>query len=494
MSLLLCFAGAPGPVARAQGQPPRGPSEVEAALERWDDAGLAALARDEGDAALRALAGGAGDFLAGRYREAEERLSGLAREPAATPEARGVGQHLLEKAGAWRLVTGTLHRELLVEGVELLAPPAEAPLLRPFVQEVLDATKQAFPDAWDGVARPGLRVVILPREEAFSMVSDLQDADVLGAGVRGVMLYRTVFVLSPSAVHSGYDWQRVLAHELLHALIRTTARGPLPVWFDEGMAWTLDSVWRTGKPRSPGAVDRGLLAAAARGRSLHSWTVLESSFGRTGSPREARLAFVQAGVAFRVILDAAGPDAGWNLCRSAGEGRDFDTVLKEITGQPPQRLRRRAESAWSTPGSRADLSAARIRFDLESDPDGIAAQDRMSLADLVWGRGHPAEALRILQGIGDEELRAMPSWALRAGRLLLELGRPEEAAAVVAPALEMAEDDSQLVLARALAYERVGDRDGARGLLEQALRLQPFAADLRVRLLKLGGGLDDRER
>lgn len=411
--------------------------------------------------------------------------------------AQGAGQDLTERAAAWQVVTAPLRREVIDEGVEFFAPEFFAPeeeweILRPLVAEVLSGTREAFPGPME--AASGFRVVILPRVEQLAMVTDLSTAEVISAGVRGVTISDTIFVLTPSAEAAGYDWQRVLAHELLHLLARSLSRASLPTWFEEGLAWSLDDRWRAGPIRRPGPVDMGLLALAVRSRKLVGWDRLGESFGQAEDPRAARLAFTQAALAVRVILDRGSEEDLWAICRGVGEGRDFGAVLAEVSGYKFDRLRMRAETVWSRGGTRAEMNAALIVFELQTGPEGLAATDRMHLADLLWGRGREAAALGIIEGIDDEGLRRTAAWALRAGRLHLALGRAQQAMDIVDTALALQRDDGQLLLVRALAYETLGREAEARAVMARVHRLQPFALDVRAHLQRLEGGQDERDR
>ena len=438
------------------------------------------------------LAAARTSFLEGRYRDAEERLGAILRDGALEPGPRAEAQGLLEKAAAWRMVTAPLRRESIGEGLELLAAEGEWERLEPLVNEVMEGTREALPGPMSKA--PAFRVVILSQAEQFAVISDLGAADVIGAGVRGVTLSRTLFVLSPSAEVSGYDWQRVLAHELLHLLAQHIAGGPLPIWFEEGLAWSLDDLWRGGPVRKPSAVDMGLLGFAVRNRKLMDWERLQESFGQAMEPREARLAFTQAALAVRVLVDRGGAGVLWTVCEGVGAGRGFEEVLEEVAGYKLDRLQMRARTVWTRGSSREEMNAARILFEVETAPEGVAAADRMHLADLLWGRGKARAALRVLEGIDDDDIRATARWSLRVGRLYLETNRPQAALETVDRALAIAGDDGQLLLVRALAYETLGRAQEARDVMARVHRLQPFASDVLAHLARLRGGRDEHDR
>jgi hypothetical protein len=123
------------------------------------------------------------------------------------------------------------------------------------------------------------------------------------------------------------EFDRVLTHEYIHALVRMLAPRNVPTWLDEGLAEALQH----DPPRPPPAVTPLPLQALARG------------FGRL-SRADAERAYATSGLAVRRLLDDAGGYAIANLLRDVGTGvpfpdafahrlqrslRDFEASLRE---------------------------------------------------------------------------------------------------------------------------------------------------------------------
>jgi tetratricopeptide (TPR) repeat protein len=117
------------------------------------------------------------------------------------------------------------------------------------------------------------------------------------------------------ALDSPKELDRVLAHEFVHALIRTLAASGVPTWLDEGLATALE----TGESD---AVERRMTethTAVPPGQ-------LPRSFGQL-SGAQAQLAYASSAIAARRLLDDAGGAAVANLLRDLGGGAEFDAAF-----------------------------------------------------------------------------------------------------------------------------------------------------------------------
>jgi len=110
------------------------------------------------------------------------------------------------------------------------------------------------------------------------------------------------------------ELDRVLAHELTHALVHTLARRGVPTWLNEGLAGALegrDLAWADDIVRS---VQPPPLSA------------LQGSFGRLDKT-QAQAAYAVSALAVRRLLDEAGGFAVANLLRDLGDGADFEAAF-----------------------------------------------------------------------------------------------------------------------------------------------------------------------
>jgi hypothetical protein len=110
------------------------------------------------------------------------------------------------------------------------------------------------------------------------------------------------------------ELDRVLAHELTHAIVHTLAASAIPMWLNEGLATALESTDLDWARET---------VAQARPVSLD---VLNRSFSRlTGG--QAKLAYATSALAVQQMLDDAGGIAVANLIHDLGDGVDFETAF-----------------------------------------------------------------------------------------------------------------------------------------------------------------------
>jgi hypothetical protein len=110
------------------------------------------------------------------------------------------------------------------------------------------------------------------------------------------------------------ELDRVLAHELTHALVRTLATSAIPIWLNEGLATALES---TNLDWARDTVEHARPVPLA---------VLTRSFGQfTGG--QAKLAYATSALAVQRMLDDAGGIAVANLIHDLGDGVDFETAF-----------------------------------------------------------------------------------------------------------------------------------------------------------------------
>lgn len=131
----------------------------------------------------------------------------------------------------------------------------------------------------------------------------------------------TIRVPMRGALENERELDRVLAHEFVHALVRTLSATLIPTWLNEGLATALESEdldWAEQTVGKSGTVPLG---------------VLRSSFGRL-SGAQASLAYATSALAVRRMLQDAGGLAVANLVRDLGDGVEFDAAFARRIQRP----------------------------------------------------------------------------------------------------------------------------------------------------------------
>jgi len=124
----------------------------------------------------------------------------------------------------------------------------------------------------------------------------------------------TIRVPMLGAIDKAEELDRVLAHEFIHAVVRTLAARNVPTWLNEGLAAALESndlEWANK------------LADKTRAVPLRA---LQNGFTRFNGD-QAVLAYAASARAVRRLLDEAGGFAVANLLRDLGEGIGLDAAF-----------------------------------------------------------------------------------------------------------------------------------------------------------------------
>jgi tetratricopeptide (TPR) repeat protein len=111
------------------------------------------------------------------------------------------------------------------------------------------------------------------------------------------------------------ELDRVLAHELTHAIVRTLSSRAVPTWLNEGLAAALESEDQSWAERR-----------ASRAGGALPLRQLFGSFGRLDND-QAELAYASSALAVRRLIDEAGGYAVANLLRDLGDGVAFDEAF-----------------------------------------------------------------------------------------------------------------------------------------------------------------------
>jgi len=113
------------------------------------------------------------------------------------------------------------------------------------------------------------------------------------------------------ALQNVREFERVLAHEFTHALVRSIAPRGVPTWLNEGLAVLFEGSSLARKQQQ-----------VREAPDLLPLERLEGSFGRLSST-EATLAYAQSAVAAHALIEHAGAPAVVNLLTDIGGGAPF---------------------------------------------------------------------------------------------------------------------------------------------------------------------------
>ena len=234
-------------------------------------------------------------YRAGRLREAIA-VYEAARERS--PSAR----ELDEPIASWRdeLALHSRFREVRSEHfIGLYESAADEPLARDALAR-LEAAQGRVRDALGVGAGDPVTVVLYTREQ-FDRITKLASWSVAGFDGR-------IRVPLGGAAAAHDDLDRVLSHELVHAIVARLGGRAVPAWMNEGLATVLE-------PAGSGDVE----AALTRGAVPADLSQLHGGFAGL-SRRDAEVAYASAARAVRRLLERRGAAAIVSLLQDLGRG------------------------------------------------------------------------------------------------------------------------------------------------------------------------------
>lgn len=121
-------------------------------------------------------------------------------------------------------------------------------VLAPLLYDVVKASRVVFErDLGVTMPRP-LRLEIVRDQHGLSSMTGLPLEAARTTGTIGIAKYGRVIVVSPRAADNGYPVLDTIAHELTHLALTRASRDEAPLWFQEGVARTMEVKWRDPTP------------------------------------------------------------------------------------------------------------------------------------------------------------------------------------------------------------------------------------------------------
>ena len=400
------------------------------AVERAGRAAEATLALDYDDA-RKALEGGDPDSpLLGLERARLAIYEGdcdgaaviLARPELAKTEHGGVLADIAR--GCARATAATIVDRDDAKALEIRYQDENDRYLGPLITETVVAARDALTRDL-GVTWPKpTRITIVRDLLTLSVMTGLPYEAATTTGTVAVAKWGRVTLLSPRASHHGYAWRDTIAHELTHLAVTRATADRAPLWLQEGMAKREEVRWRVPGPfddRPP--VD----SIVVRGIEMKMDLPLDKlgpSIAMLPSADAAMVAFAEVTSFVRMLAQTSKPDAMPKLLAALRDRKAPDAALLEATGADLKSwdVRWRA----SLGGTKKDMSVLEL-MGLGNAPSNLReTHERMRLAELLYGREHPEQALAELAQIPAKDFSSDPSIRHMKARTLEALGRKKE--------------------------------------------------------------------
>ena len=115
--------------------------------------------------------------------------------------------------------------------------------LKKVLPEINKSMKKYFGEGAKDVA-----LEIYPDRESFIKASLLTEEELERSGTVAISKFNRLMILSPRLLPYGYDWQDSVSHEYIHRIIGRKTAMNIPLYLNEGIARTFETLWREEKP------------------------------------------------------------------------------------------------------------------------------------------------------------------------------------------------------------------------------------------------------
>jgi tetratricopeptide (TPR) repeat protein len=351
-----------------------------------------------------------------------------------------------------------------------------------------------------------LRVEIYPDGASFVAASSLPASAVKTTGVIAISKWNRLLITSPRALGRGYGWQDTIAHEWIHLVVSYHARDKAPVWLQEGIAKSLDMLWRSPEFELP-VHGQAALARALRDGDFVTFEEMHPSMAFLPSAERTALAYAQVATMMEFLRQERGQLALVGVIEAVSEGVDArDAVArawaKGMDGAPDDdEAFEGFEIMWRTFIGEMDLVQERLASlpvvldgagdEFADDPTLSAREDlagRARLGDLMIERGHLEAGLRYFQEAAPEDEPLGPVLALRTARALRALERTTEATALLRTNLGHYPEYAATHELLAELLRADGDDDTARAHFEASAAINPYDTGVHQALVELYEG------
>jgi tetratricopeptide (TPR) repeat protein len=285
----------------------------------------------EGDAAgaaakLRALAPRASQLKLDQLAGTPPRDPYVGAEPTADLAAGLAGEQRFYAA------TAEVHASLIVTrvgDVEIRHHPGVERVLVEEAVEALNLARARIAPRLGGDV-PGLvRLELYPDGQSFITASGLPEDAVRTTGVVAISKWNRLLVTSPRVRGGGYDWKDTVVHEWIHGVVSYHSKDEAPVWLQEGIAKSMDMLWRednfTLEVRS-----QSLLAGAIQSGEWVTFDQMHPSMALLPTADMAGLAYAQVATMMEHLQLTTDRQALVRVLKRVRGGEDARQAVAEV--------------------------------------------------------------------------------------------------------------------------------------------------------------------
>lgn len=307
--------------------------------------------------------------------------------------------------------------------------------------EVLQAAHDRIAPRLGGAPPGGIRLEIYPTAPRFIAASGIPAEAVRTTGVVALSKWTRLLITSPRALGRGYAWKDTVAHEYIHYVVAWRSEDKAPVWLQEGIARSHETLWREDSFAGLAPYQQSLLANALAKNDLVTLEEMHPSMAYLPTAEDAALAFAQVATMVAHLDATGGPTAVSNALDGVRSGTNPLEAVAAAAGSVHgdaflESWRNEIASLHLVARKLAALPTVLGGADDSFGIDPVLAK-RADLAgharigDLLHERELDAAALVEYQKATPADEPPSPLLAARVARSLAALGRAEDAIATL---------------------------------------------------------------
>lgn len=402
----------------------------------------------------------------------------------------------LNEEVAFYVQSAEIHAALVetkVGDITVVHDPGIERILVEQTAQILKLARERIAPKLGGDLPFGVRVELYPDAATFARASGLPLEAIRTTGVVAISKWNRMLVTSPRTRPNGYGWKDTVVHEWIHGLVSYHTGEKAPIWLQEGIAKSLDPLWRADLYQIP-VHYQSLLAGARQSGDFVTFEQMHPSIAFLPSADLAALAYAQVSTMMDLLRRTRGPDALPKVMALVREGEDARDAVAEVANGGDFAAFEAEWRAWLAGAKLVGVKIASTPANvdggtaIEGDPILARRKDLQNLArlgELMAGRGHHDAALAYYDEAVPEDGPPGPYLVLRRAESLVALGRPDEAVAVLEQNLAFYPETSANQKLLGELYLARGDDKRALAAYAAAEDVNPFDVEVQTRLAEL---------
>ncbi len=339
------------------------------------------------------------------------------------------------------------------------------PYLRKNLPKINRAMRKKF-----GFRPGGVVLEIYPDREKFLKASTLSEEELERSGTVAIAKFSRLMILSPRLLPYGYRWADTVCHEYVHHIIGNFTEMNIPLYLNEGLARTFETLWRKSAPELEPSVKSQLARAKKDG-------FIEFERFKMGMPslenqQDVALAFAEVNyLVYAMFADGSAKKIKQMLigCGESGFEKSFGKYFAPVDDYMASYWEKIKNNEWSYRGASPDF----IYWNEKNDFLPLSIKDYMRLGDRLRMRGK--YALAIGQYAKAEKLEPENVLVLiKTAKTLAVSGSRKKAEEYFAKAARAAPDDFVCLVSRADFFIEEGEYSLSLPLILKALERNPF--------------------